>query len=222
MGVNNIDYKKCFTKYGNGCYEKLLLFADYLEREGNERGLIGPKETTRIWERHILNCASVGELISMDDEDILVDVGSGAGFPGVVLACMFPKLKVILVESMQRRVDWLEYIKNKLDLDNVEIIRGRAEEVVKQYGKSAKYVTARAVANLTKLLKWTMPFLKDGGKLLALKGEKAREELSESAHILKKMAKKQEDGSFGIVHSIQFCEHTDSTNIVEIVQEKHK
>lgn len=123
-------------------------------------------------------------------QKVLVDVGSGAGFPGLVLACMLPELEVFLVESMQRRVDWLQYAAAKVGLPNVHVVRARAEEVQKS-GEvpPADYVTARAVAPLKKLLGWTMPFLKPGGELIALKGSNVQSEIQEATKIMKRFTK---------------------------------
>ena len=120
----------------------------------------------------------------------LVDVGSGAGFPGLVLACMLPELDVYLVESMQRRTDWLSFAAAELGLSNVQVIRARAEDVQKSGSvPPADYVTARAVAPLKRLLGWTMPFLKPGGELIALKGSSVGTEIKEAEKVLKRFTK---------------------------------
>jgi 16S rRNA (guanine527-N7)-methyltransferase len=118
-----------------------------------------------------LNCAALTELI--EEGQSIIDIGSGAGLPGIVLAILKPNSKVTLIEPMQRRTDFLTQVKTDLGLTNVEIIRGRAEG---QKG-TAQIVTSRAVAPLDKLLAWSWPLVQKGGKVLAIKGEKAQEEL---------------------------------------------
>lgn len=152
-------------------FPKINQFAEILAQEGVLLGLIGPKEVEKIWDRHILNCAALAELIT--DGQSIIDIGSGAGLPGVVLAILKPQSAVKLVEPMQRRTDFLTKVKQDLKLENVEIIRGRAEgQKIK-----AQIVTSRAVAPLNKLLAWSLPLVEKNGKVLAIKGEKAAEEL---------------------------------------------
>lgn len=155
-------------------------FHDLLAAEGVTRGLIGPREVPRLWERHLLNSAAVAPLLPA--AGTLVDVGSGAGLPGVVLAALRPDLHVVLLEPMQRRATWLQEVVERLGLTSVEVVRGRAEE---QHGVlRADAVTARAVAPLDRLAAWCMPLLTVGGVLLALKGEQAAEELASAAEVL--------------------------------------
>jgi 16S rRNA (guanine527-N7)-methyltransferase len=140
-----------------------------------ERGLIGPREVDRLWDRHLLNCAVVAELVA--EGASVVDVGSGAGLPGVVLAIARPDLRVTLVEPLLRRATFLGETVAALELD-VAVVRGRAEDrqVVLDIG-GADVVTARAVAPLAKLMGWCLPLAAEGGQVLALKGESAGEEL---------------------------------------------
>ncbi|MDN5858865.1 MAG: 16S rRNA (guanine(527)-N(7))-methyltransferase RsmG [Pseudonocardia sp.] len=146
-------------------------YADHLVTSGVERGLIGPREAPRIWDRHILNCAVVAELIP--DDARLVDVGSGAGLPGLPLALARPDLGIVLVEPLSRRVEWLHEVIDDLGLP-VEVERGRAEEpAVRRRWEGADVVTARAVAPLHRLAGWCLPFLRPGGLLVAVKGESA-------------------------------------------------
>ena len=152
-------------------FTQLSKFADILAQDGVRLGLIGPREVERIWDRHILNCAALTELI--EDGQSIIDIGSGAGLPGIVLAILKPNSKVTLIEPMQRRTDFLTQVKNDLGLTNVEILRGRAEG----QKVTAQIVTSRAVAPLDKLLDWSWPLVQKGGKVLAIKGEKAQEEL---------------------------------------------
>lgn len=155
-------------------------FAGMLEAEGELRGLLGPRELPRLWTRHIVN--SVAVMPFLPARGTVADVGSGAGFPGVVVALLRPDLDVTLVESMGRRVDWLEDVVRELDLDNVALRRARAEEVTDRFDA----VTARAVANLSKLVRMTAPLLRRGGSLLALKGVRAEAEVEDAKYVVKK------------------------------------
>ncbi|AKE40243.1 16S rRNA (guanine(527)-N(7))-methyltransferase RsmG [Corynebacterium camporealensis] len=149
------------------------------------RGFIGPREVPRLWERHILNCAVVNEVIP--DGARVVDVGSGAGLPGIPLAIARPDLKITLVEPLLKRSNYLKEIVDKLGLDNVTVIRGRAEEgpVKKEVG-GADVVTSRAVAPLGKLAKWSLPLVRKGGEMIALKGSSVHEELERDVADIKR------------------------------------
>ncbi|MFD3509986.1 16S rRNA (guanine(527)-N(7))-methyltransferase RsmG [Nocardia sp. NPDC058666] len=146
-----------------------------LATAGVERGLIGPREVPRLWERHILNCAVIGELI--DEGASVVDIGSGAGLPGIPLAIARPDLRITLVEPLLRRTIFLSEFIEEVGLD-ITVVRGRAEQsgVIKEAG-GADVVTSRAVAPLAKLAHWSLPLLRDHGRMLALKGTSAAEEL---------------------------------------------
>ena len=154
-------------------FSKLAQYAEILVKDAVRLGIIGPREVDRIWDRHILNCAALTELIP--DGQSIIDIGSGAGLPGIVLAILNPNSAVTLIEPMQRRAEFLTQTKTELGLSNVEILRGRAEG----QKVSAQNVTSRAVAPLNKLLSWSWPLVEKGGKVLAIKGEKATEELAE-------------------------------------------
>lgn len=155
-------------------------FADMLVAEGELRGLVGPRELPRLWSRHIVNSAAVVPFLP--GRGSVADVGSGAGFPGVVVALLRPDLDVTLIETMERRCEWLELVVAELGLDNVVVRRARAEEVTDRYD----VVTARAVANLSKLVRLTAPLLRPGGALLALKGERAEAEVDDAKYVIKK------------------------------------
>ncbi len=148
--------------------EEVRAFAQFLATSGIERGLIGPREGERIWERHIFNCLPVTQLLPQNSS--LFDIGSGAGLPGIVIALARPDLKVTLIEPLERRV---EFLKEATEGLGIEVIRGRAQDVK----KSADYVTARAVAPLEKLKKISWHMVKTGGALLAMKGESAATEM---------------------------------------------
>jgi 16S rRNA (guanine527-N7)-methyltransferase len=156
-------------------------FAEMLAGPGVIRGLLGPREVPRIWDRHLLNCAVVAEAVPEGAH--VVDIGSGAGLPGIVLAIVRPDVRVTLLEPLLRRTTFLEECVGELKLTNVEVLRGRAEDLV---GKRLFDVaSARAVAPLDRLLAWSMPLLHEGGQLLAMKGERAAEELDAATQQLR-------------------------------------
>jgi 16S rRNA (guanine527-N7)-methyltransferase len=161
----------------------MVRYAELLAGPGVERGLIGPREVDRLWERHLLNCGAVAELIGADLE--VVDVGSGGGLPGLVLAIARPDLRITLLEPLLRRTVFLSECVEKLDLSNVTVRRGRAEEWSGRV--SADVVTARAVASLEKLVGWCLPLLAPRGRMLALKGETAAAELEAVAPVLQNL-----------------------------------
>lgn len=158
-------------------------YADLLATTGTEHGLIGPRETPRLWDRHILNCAVMESLLPHRVR--LVDIGTGAGLPGLVLAIARPDLQITLIEPLQRRTRWLEQAVTELELGQVTILRGRAEDFPGRL--QAPIVTARAVARLDQLYHWSWPLLPVGGRLLALKGQSAAQELDESRERLTRM-----------------------------------
>ncbi|BBH65444.1 ribosomal RNA small subunit methyltransferase G [Actinoplanes sp. OR16] len=158
-------------------------YAELLATDGVVRGLIGPRETPRLWERHLINCGVMAQIIPIGAS--LVDVGSGAGLPGIVLAVARPDLAITLVEPLARRTAFLDEAVDILGLDNVTVVRGRAEEVAGHV--EADIVTARAVAALDKLAGWCLPLAKVGGRLLALKGASAAEEIASHQAALVKL-----------------------------------
>lgn len=151
-------------------------YRDSLATAGVERGLIGPREVPRLWDRHLLNCAVIGELIA--EGESVVDVGSGAGLPGIPLAIARPDLRITLVEPLLRRSVYLAEFIEEVGLD-VRVVRGRAEQpgVLHEAG-GADVVTSRAVAPLEKLARWSIPLVHEGGRMLAMKGSSAAEEIS--------------------------------------------
>ena len=155
-------------------------YADHLADTGVRHGLIGPREVPRLWERHLLNCAVLTDLLP--EGASVVDVGAGAGLPGITLALRRPDLSVTLVEPLLRRVTWLQTVVDDLGLDQVQIRRARAEELAGAL--SAPYVTARAVAALDQLVRWGAPLLTPGGEVLAIKGRSAAEELADNSDLL--------------------------------------
>lgn len=153
-------------------------FTAALVAEGELRGLIGPLELPRIWTRHILNSAIAAPLFSGS----VADVGSGAGLPGLVLAISRPDLQWTLIEPMERRVTWLNEQVDALGLDNVRVMRARAEDV----GLEFDVVTARAVSAMRTLIPITAPLVRDGGELILLKGHNVPAEIESAQKVLKK------------------------------------
>ncbi|MGW0913091.1 16S rRNA (guanine(527)-N(7))-methyltransferase RsmG [Streptomyces sp. NPDC002784] len=159
-------------------------YAELLAEAGVQRGLIGPREVPRLWERHLLNCAVLSEVVP---EGVTVcDVGSGAGLPGIPLALVREDLKITLLEPLLRRTTFLTEVVELLGLDHVTVVRGRAEEVMGKI-QPVHVVTARAVAPLDRLATWGIPLLRPYGEMLALKGDTAEEELKSAATALSKL-----------------------------------
>lgn len=158
-------------------------FAALLADDGVVRGVIGPREAGRIWTRHLLNCAVVTELIEPSAR--VVDIGSGAGLPGLPMAIARPDLRVDLVEPLQRRVDFLTAAVGRLGLaDQVQVVRGRAdEEQVRDVAGGAAWVTARAVAPLDRLVRWCLPL---GDRLALIKGAGAAAEVAQHRTALRR------------------------------------
>ena len=158
-------------------------FAAHLADTGISHGLIGPREVPRLWDQHILNCAVITEVMPMDAT--VIDVGSGAGLPGLALALARPDLSVTLVEPMERRTAWLNMVITDLGLSNVAVRRARAEEL---HGElHAQVVTARAVAALDKLARWCLPLVVPGGRLVAMKGSSAQQEITDASATLRRL-----------------------------------
>jgi len=158
------------------------VFAQMLATRGVEQGLIGPHEVPRLWDRHLLNCAVVAELIDPGART-LVDIGSGAGLPGLVLAMVRPDLSVTLLEPMERRCRFLSDCVAELGLENASVLRGRAEDTLIR----ADVVTARAVAPLDRLAELTIGLVRPGGMVLAIKGRTAADELKKARPVLRRL-----------------------------------
>jgi 16S rRNA (guanine527-N7)-methyltransferase len=157
-------------------------FAGMLATRGVSRGLIGPHEVPRLWDRHLLNCAVVAELIDSRPAT-LVDIGSGAGLPGIVLAMLRPKVSVILLEPMERRCRFLTDCVAELGLDNASVLRARAQDAVLR----ADVATARALAPLDRLAELAVGLVRPGGMVLAIKGQTAADELKKARPVLKRL-----------------------------------
>ncbi|MEV4654559.1 16S rRNA (guanine(527)-N(7))-methyltransferase RsmG [Micromonospora sp. NPDC049301] len=193
-------------------------YAELLATDGVIRGLIGPREAPRIWDRHLLNCAAVAERIPADAT--VLDVGSGAGLPGLVLAIARPDLTVTLIEPLARRTSFLIEVVERLGLTrSVRVFRGRADEAASgSSGRepiSGDVVTARAVAPLDRLAAWSLPLAVRGGRLLALKGASAAEEINEHAEVVARLG-----GGEPTVHFCGVGVIDPPTTVVEIVRER--
>jgi 16S rRNA (guanine527-N7)-methyltransferase len=162
--------------------DKARAFAQKLADDSDELGLLGPRELDKLWSRHILNSAVVAETAKAGD--LVADVGSGAGLPGIPMAIAMPEAHFVLIEPMERRSTWMLDVIEELGLTNVEVRRARAEEVL---DLKFDIVTARAVAALDKLLRMTVPLLKPEGSLIALKGTKAADEIEAARKLQKKL-----------------------------------
>jgi 16S rRNA (guanine527-N7)-methyltransferase len=182
----SVSRETLISAYFGERQEEVARFAEILATWGIERGLVGPKEGERIWDRHIANCIPITTLLSKGSS--LLDIGSGAGLPGIVIALARPDVKITLLEPLQRRIDFLEEVVGELGIE-VTVKRGRAES----FKGGFNYVTARAVAPLPKLATVSWHLVMGGGSLLAMKGEGAATELEaaklEAPKIFKKVAK---------------------------------
>jgi 16S rRNA (guanine527-N7)-methyltransferase len=158
-------------------------YVEHLATSGTERGLIGPREVPRLWSRHVLNCAVIESQIAYGSH--VADVGSGAGLPGLCLAIARPDLELTLIEPLERRVIWLQEVVDDLGLENVTIMRTRAELAVGMV--DADVVTARAVSALTNLAGLTIPLLAGKGEVVAIKGRSAGEEIEKAAKVIRKL-----------------------------------
>jgi 16S rRNA (guanine527-N7)-methyltransferase len=186
---------------------RLAAYADLLADQGTVRGLIGPREVPRLWDRHLLNCAVIERLIP--EESSVADIGTGAGLPGIVLALVRPDLQVALVEPLLRRTTFLEEAVETLGLDNATVVRARAEELPRA---SYDVVTSRAVAPLGKLAGWCLPLCVEGGLMLAMKGSSAEEELDASEEELTKLG-----AELWHIHQLGVDELAQPTTVVSIV-----
>jgi 16S rRNA (guanine527-N7)-methyltransferase len=193
-------------------------YAQSLATDAVVRGLMGPREADRMWERHILNCAAIAP--SLPPHAHVIDVGSGAGLPGVVLAIARPDVRVTLVESLARRTVYLEDVVARLDLaGRVDVVRGRAEEIAENVSmfhvKLGDVVTSRAVAPLDRLAGWCLPLTRIGGRIMAIKGLTATEEVANHSAAVTRLG-----GSAPIVRAYGADTLPEPTTVVEVVRER--
>lgn len=185
-------------------------FHALLADQGVLRGLVGPREVSKLWERHVVNSAAVVPFLPTTGQ--IVDVGSGAGLPGIVVAAMRPEAEVVLLEPMERRTDWLTEVVERLELDNARVVRGRAEDQIGRLRADA--VTARAVAALGKLYPWTLPLLSVGGELVALKGGRAGDEVAAGQDVLERLG-----GGAVRIEAAPTLEGLDPTTVVIVTKD---
>ncbi|MDZ4232636.1 MAG: 16S rRNA (guanine(527)-N(7))-methyltransferase RsmG [Dietzia sp.] len=165
--------------------ESAYRYAQILAGAGVERGLLGPREVDRVWDRHVLNSAVVAEILEPGER--IADIGSGAGLPGIPLALARPDLCVTLVEPLLRRSDFLREVIDELGLESA-VVRGRAgDRAVRDEVGEIDAVVSRAVASLDKLTKWSVALLRPGGRMLAIKGERAEHEIREHRRVMTKL-----------------------------------
>lgn len=194
-----------FADYFGDASETIKQYVDILLDRGMSWGLIGPREGDRLWERHVLNSVAGAGLIPPGAR--VVDVGSGAGLPGLPLAILRPDLHVTLVESLLRRSEFLALAVDELGLsERVTVVRARAEEHQARY----QVVTSRAVAPLRRLVGWTRPLMSRGGSMLALKGQSAGEELADAKDVLSKA------GLVGRLHEVMVPVVDEPTWVIEV------
>jgi len=196
-------------EYFGAAWPTVSRFAALLREQGELRGLLGPREQSRLWERHLLNSAAVVQ--HLPRTGVITDVGSGAGLPGIVVAAMLPEAELVLIDPMERRTQWLEEVVAELGLSNVRVVRARAEEL--DGALEADAVTARAVAAMDKLARWCLPLLRDGGTLVALKGRSAGDELEKAKYVLRKLG-----GDAGEVLDAPTIPGVDSTTVVRVMR----
>nr|WP_051167891.1 16S rRNA (guanine(527)-N(7))-methyltransferase RsmG [Actinoplanes sp. N902-109] len=189
-------------------------YAELLATDGVVRGLIGPREAPRIWERHLINCAVLSETIPYGAS--VVDVGSGAGLPGIVLAVARPDLTITLVEPLARRTAFLSEAVTALGLEGtVTVVRGRAEDLAGGPPAPVDVVTARAVAPLDRLAGWCLPLAAVGGRLVALKGASAVDEVAEHREAITRLG-----GGEPVVRLCGVGVIDPPSTVVEIVRER--
>ena len=194
--------------------EKAIAYHESLATDGSVRGFIGPREVPRLWDRHILNCGVIGE--AMDEGISVADIGSGAGLPGIPLAIARPDLNITLIEPLLKRSVYLNEVKEALNLDNVTVIRGRAEEkVVRKQVGLVDIVTSRAVAPLGKLATWSLPLVKIGGHMVAMKGSSVEEEIERDAKEIRKAG-----GTDIKVYTVGETLLSEPTTLISIRREK--
>ncbi|CQB86430.1 Ribosomal RNA small subunit methyltransferase G [Chlamydia trachomatis] len=192
--IDELENSPLLSEVLGDALDKCKMFHVKLQKEGLLRGLVGPRDMSILWERHILNSAAVvpfiKEAIKKSKKKSIADVGSGGGFPGIVIAACLPDCDVTLIEPMERRVLWLKECVELMGLDNVTIFHGRSDEIIEKIKSHDispfDVVTCRAVAPMTKLAEWTIPLLNTHGQLIALKGKSAQAEIEKAAKMIKK------------------------------------
>lgn len=162
--------------------KQLSQFHKYYEMliDWNEKiNLTAITEFEEVLKKHFLDSISIGRLIRQKDAISILDIGTGAGFPGVPIKIAFPNVKITLLDSLNKRVNFLNEVIRELELDNICTLHGRAEDFAKkkEMREQFDFCVSRAVANLSSLTEFCLPYVKVGGKFVSYKSEKAREEL---------------------------------------------
>jgi 16S rRNA (guanine527-N7)-methyltransferase len=210
IGPDPLDDDVRIRSFFGPAWVAVRRYHEMLADEGVVRGLVGPREVSRLWERHLLNSAAVVPFLPTTGR--IVDVGSGAGLPGVVIATMLPEAEVVLLEPMERRCAWLTEVIDELGLTNAVVTRARAEEV---HGElTAQAVTARAVAPLDRLYRWALPLLDADGVLVALKGARAADEVAAADKIGRRLG-----AGPASIHAAHTIDGVDETTVVRVVRE---
>ena len=195
MSVTEI-LKNHITEYGievdNELFKKLDIYA-FLLKEWNEKiNLTAILDDEGIAVKHFLDCLLVGKYADFKKGDKIIDVGTGAGFPGLVLAAAYPDCQITLLDSTGKKLKAVEDIASNMGVSNVRIVHMRAEDAGKkpEFREQYNYATARAVAELRVLLEYTLPFVKVGGSFLSLKGASAIDEIDGAKGALKTLGGK--------------------------------
>ncbi|MDF2994196.1 MAG: rRNA ((527)-N(7))-methyltransferase RsmG [Microbacterium sp.] len=210
-GTGELELSRdALIEYFGTSFPLIERFADRLRDEGELRGLIGPRELPRIWDRHILNSAAVVPFLP--ETGLIADIGSGAGLPGIVIAAMRPQASVFLIEPMERRCAWLTEVASDLELTNVEVKRGRAEEYHDAFECDA--VTSRAVAALDKLVRMSLPLVRPGGEMIVLKGRNVTREIDPARKVLRRLR-----GSEPEILDAPTIPGVETTTVVRIVRQ---
>lgn len=158
--------------------------------EWNEKmNLTGITEREAVYEKHFFDSLSLSFFTNLNEVKSIADIGSGAGFPSIPLKIVFPHLKVVIVDSLNKRITFLKHLCDKLGLEQVECVHGRAEDIARneQYRDAFDLVTARAVARLNVLCEFCLPFVKVDGQFASMKGSSMKEELVEAKFALKEL-----------------------------------
>lgn len=185
------EIKKLKIEITDKQLKDLRIYYEMLIEYNKKMNLTGITEKEQVYLKHFYDSLTIMKIIDLNEQETLCDIGTGAGFPGMVLKIVFPKLKVTLVDSLNKRVEFLKDVKNKLNLENLEIIHSRAEEFAKENIEKFDVVTARAVAHLSILLEYSLPMIKINKYFIAMKGN-IKEELEESKNALKILNSKLE------------------------------
>lgn len=185
------EIKKLKIEITDKQLKDLRIYYEMLIEYNKKMNLTGITEKEQVYLKHFYDSLTIMKIIDLNEQETLCDIGTGAGFPGMVLKIVFPKLKVTLVDSLNKRVEFLKNVKNKLNLENLDIIHSRAEEFAKENIEKFDVVTARAVAHLSILLEYSLPMIKINKYFIAMKGN-IKEELEESKNALKILNSKLE------------------------------